>query len=156
MTMIRSSKVLNSARGQNCAARFPGICNGDPATTVFAHLNGAAFGKGMGVKAHDVLGFHACFACHTYLDTGHGRHAILSNDVLLECVLRAVCVTWLRLIAAGIIVVPADAPKPFHTRPTRERKPKDQRAKIVARKDAWPTGRKIESRNDLAKQRRSE
>jgi len=31
-------------------------CNGNPETTVFAHLNGAAFGKGKGQKAHDIAG----------------------------------------------------------------------------------------------------
>jgi len=87
---IRSSKVLRSAKGQPCSARFPGICNGNPETTVWAHLNGSAFGKGMGQKAHDVLGFHACSDCHSYYDIGHGTKAWLDNDTLLTCVLEAV------------------------------------------------------------------
>ena len=65
--MIRSQKIINTARGAACALRLPGICNNDPATTVWAHLNG--FGKGMGMKTHDILGFPACSACHAAFDT---------------------------------------------------------------------------------------
>jgi hypothetical protein len=153
--MIRSSKVLNSARGQPCAARFPGICNGNPETTVFAHLNGAAFGKGGAIKAHDVLGFHACAACHAYYDVGHGTRAILDNDTLLECVLGAVCETWVRLIRAGIIFVPEDAPKPFHDKPVKPRKPVEDRRSIPQRENPWPPrgSRKMQSRNDLSKRK---
>lgn len=145
---IRSSKVLRSAKGKPCAARFPGICNGNPETTVWAHLNGAAFGKGAAVKAHDVLGFHACSDCHAYYDVGHGTKAWLDNDTFVSCVLEAVCETWVRLIADGIVVVPMDAPKPFHTRSTKPRKPAEQRGKIVQRKTDWPP-RKLVSRNTL-------
>lgn len=147
-TPIRSTKVLRSAKGQPCAARFPGICNGNPETTVWAHLNGHAFGKGAAVKAHDILGFHACYSCHTYYDTGHGRKALIDNETLLECVLSAVAETWVRLIRTGIIVVPLDAPKPLHERPTKQRKPVEQRAKITQRADPWPPkgSRKIPTR----------
>jgi hypothetical protein len=136
--MIRSQKVLRSAKGQPCSARFPGICNGNPETTVWAHLNGGAFGKGLGVKAHDVLGFHACFACHSYLDVGHGTRPILTNDVLLECVLSAVCETYVRLITAGIVIVPLDAERLSADKPTPPRKPKADRAKIPHRKQPIP------------------
>jgi hypothetical protein len=127
---IRSTKVLRSAKGQPCSARFPGICNGNADTTVWAHLNGAAFGKGAWIKAHDVLGFHACYSCHAYYDVGHGTKAWLDNETLLECILRAVCETWVRLITAGIIFVPQDEPKPFADRPVKPRKPKSERRPV--------------------------
>lgn len=146
MTMIRSRKVLDSARGQPCSARFPGICCGDPATTVWAHLNGHAFGKGAGIKAHDILGFHACFACHAYYDTGHGTRPLMSDADLTWAVLGAVTETWVRLIKAGIVIVPLDAEKPTHERPAKPRKPKAERQAIPARADAWPKGRAIPSR----------
>lgn len=136
--MIRSQKVLRSAKGQPCSARFPGICNGNPETTVWAHLNGGAFGKGLGVKAHDVLGFHACFDCHRYLDVGHGTRPILSNDVLLECVLSAVCETYVRLIVAGIVIVPLDAERLSADKPIPPRKPKRQRKAIPHSKQPIP------------------
>ena len=143
MTNIRSRKVLDSAKGQPCSIRLPGICNSNPETTVWAHLNGAAFGKGMSIKAHDVLGFHACSDCHSYYDTGHGTEAWLDDATLLECLLSAVCETWVRLIKAGIVFVPEDThrdPKP------KPRKPRDQRKPIPARKAEWPK-REMHSRS---------
>lgn len=145
MTPIRSTKVLNSARGQPCAMRLPGICNGNPETTVWCHLNGGAFGKGMGQKAHDILGFHGCSDCHRYLDTGHGTRPLVSNDVLLECLLNAVCETYVRLVNAGIVVVPIDTPKPFNDRPVAKRKPPAERTKIPHGETKWGS-RKIPSR----------
>jgi hypothetical protein len=130
MSNIRSRKVLDSARGQPCAARFPGICNGNAETTVWAHLNGAAFGKGTSIKAHDVLGFHACFNCHRYYDIGHGTTPYMADEALLGYVLSAVCETWVRLIRSGIVTIPEDAPKPFAERPTKPRKPKAQRRSV--------------------------
>jgi hypothetical protein len=154
MTMIRSQKVLRSAKGQLCSARFPGICCGDPATTVWAHLNGHSFGKGAGIKAHDIHGFHACFACHSYYDTGHGTKPLMSDAELLWAVLGAVTETWVRLIAAGIVLVPMDAEKPAAERPIPARKPKAERAKIQSRNE-WPKGQKLQSRNDLRRKERT-
>lgn len=58
------SKYTKAARGQECQIRIPGACNGDPATTVFAHLNGA----GMGMKKPDIHGSFACSVCHDIVD----------------------------------------------------------------------------------------
>lgn len=143
---IRSAKILRSAKGAPCTARFPGICNGNTETTVWCHLNGHAFGKGMGVKAHDILGLHACSSCHAYLDVGHGTKPVLTNEELLQCVLRGVTETWVRLVRAGIIVVPQDVETSFHDKPVKPRKPPQERAKIPARVDPWPKGRKIPAR----------
>lgn len=136
--MIRSRKILAHAKGQPCHARFPGICNGDTEKTVFCHLNGAAFGKGMGVKAHDVLGFFGCSSCHDYYDVTHGTKAWLDDATLLECVLEAVCQTWVTLIRDGIVVVPQDAAKPLHERKPKPRKPKGERKAIPQPVNAWP------------------
>jgi len=143
MSNIRSAKVLNSAKGQPCSARFPGICCGNPETTVWAHLNGAAFGKGAGIKAHDVLGFHACYACHSYYDVGHGTKPLLSPAELLGYVLSAVCETWVRLIRAGIVIVPLDPERLSQDKPVKPRKPPEQRRKV-------PAGRPLESRSTFA------
>lgn len=152
--MIRSKKVLNSARGQPCTYRFPGICGGNPETTVWSHLNGFRFGKGMGMKAHDILGAHACFECHAYLDTGHGTKPRISNETLLECVLGGVTETWVRLIQMGIVIVPLDAKKLSSERPIKPRKQKGGRKAINSnptipkRANPWPPkgSRKIVSR----------
>ena len=62
------SKIRESAKGEDCQVRLPGICNGDPATTVWAHANGSAAGKGIGMKSPDLLGAYACSACHDEYD----------------------------------------------------------------------------------------
>ncbi|WP_240233568.1 nuclease domain-containing protein [Devosia lacusdianchii] len=144
--MIRSQAVLDSSRGQPCSANFAGICCADPATTVWAHLNGHRFGKGAGIKAHDILGFHACFACHAYYDVGHGTKSLMTDAELAWAVLGAVTTTWVRLIAAGIVKVPMDKPKASHERPVAPRKAKADRQTIPAHVDPWPKGRAIPSR----------
>lgn len=62
------SKITESARGEDCQIRIPGICNFDPATTVWCHGNGSAAGKGMWMKAHDILGAYGCSSCHDVYD----------------------------------------------------------------------------------------
>lgn len=52
------------ARGRECQVRIPGVCNGDPATVVLAHLNGG----GMGFKTDDTEGAWCCSACHDVID----------------------------------------------------------------------------------------
>jgi hypothetical protein len=144
---IRSRKVLDSARGQPCSARFPGICNGDPTTTVWAHLNGAAFGKGASIKAHDILGFHAC---HSYYDVGHGTRPVLSDEALLECILSAVCETYVRLVRAQIVIVPIDPEHLSHDRPVKPRKPRTDRKPIPQRHEPIPS-RPMQSRSSFQK-----
>lgn len=51
------------ARGRECQVRLP-CCNGNPETTVLAHLSGG----GMGAKRHDLHGAWACSACHDAID----------------------------------------------------------------------------------------
>tara|TARA_R110000851_G_C13102466_1_gene568861 strand:+ start:2077 stop:2538 length:462 start_codon:yes stop_codon:yes gene_type:complete len=144
--MIRSRKVLDSAKGQPCAFRFPGICQGSTETTVWAHLNGARYGKGAGIKAHDILGGHACFWCHSYLDTGHGTSPQMTNDVFLECVLGGVTETLVRLIASGVVSVPRDKETPAHEAPIKPRKPPSERTKIAGRSTFPASAKKIPSR----------
>lgn len=128
--MIRSKKVTRSAQGQPCFLALPGICNHNPETTVWAHLNGAAFGKGAGVKAHDIAGFPACSDCHFAYD----QHKTgLTDAELSQALLRAVVNSWVMLIERGIVIVPLDAETPLMDRPVKPRKPADQRKKIASR-----------------------
>ena len=57
------------ARDKPCMVRTL-ACNGDPATTVLAHLRMIEI-SGMGHKAPDVLGAWCCATCHTFCDTHH-------------------------------------------------------------------------------------
>ena len=61
------SKITQSARGERCQIRFPGICNHDPETTVFAHYRLAGY-CGTGVKPPDFMGAYACSRCHDEAD----------------------------------------------------------------------------------------
>ena len=62
------SKITESARGMECQIRIPLVCNHDNSTTVWAHANGSAAGKGIGQKRLDALGAYACSACHDVVD----------------------------------------------------------------------------------------
>lgn len=62
------SKIRESARGEQCQIRIPGVCNGNPETVVWCHANGSAAGKGIGMKSHDILGAYGCSSCHDAYD----------------------------------------------------------------------------------------
>lgn len=64
------SKITQSAKGERCMIQIPGVCNDDPATTIWAHSNELRHGKGMGKKSHDIFGAYSCSACHSVVD-GH-------------------------------------------------------------------------------------
>lgn len=67
---IKSKNITQSAKNENCTLRIAGICNHDPETTVFAHMNGG----GMAYKHHDIHGCYACSKCHEWLDGGYVKH----------------------------------------------------------------------------------
>lgn len=72
---MRQSKLTKAARGRDCQVRIPGLCNGDPATTVLAHYRMAGT-CGVGIKPNDLQGAWACSACHDACD---GRSRAISR-----------------------------------------------------------------------------
>ena len=70
------SKLTASARGQLCEVRVPGVCNGNPETTVAAHYRMLPY-CGTGIKPPDILTAYACSSCHDAIDgrrkTGFSR-----------------------------------------------------------------------------------
>lgn len=64
---FRSPKLLASADGQPCV-----IC-GDTQTTVSAHANSVALGKGTGIKVPD---FYTAWCCQKHHDMIDGRVAL--------------------------------------------------------------------------------
>lgn len=68
---IRSKKLRESARGQECTMQSP-WCNGNPATVVWCHSNMGIHGKGGSMKAHDIFGFDGCSGCNAWYDDGPG------------------------------------------------------------------------------------
>ena len=140
---IRSKAIRDASRGEECTLQIFGVCVGGTETTVLAHLHDEQFGKSM--KANDSSGVFACFGCHDEID---GRTRKTAGEDLTWYKLRALQRTVRRLIEKGVYDVKQDAPKPFHTRATKPRKPAEQRGKIVQRKTEWPP-RKLVSRNTL-------
>ncbi|MDX8382762.1 MAG: nuclease domain-containing protein [Ghiorsea sp.] len=69
-------KLRKSAQGQDCTLQISGVCCGDPAKTILAHLP-SEFG-GMGKKSPDFCACFACFDCHEVLD---GRVKYAWGDV---------------------------------------------------------------------------
>lgn len=142
MQPIRSDAILKAAKGKPCTLRFPGICNHDPATTVAAHVRDRF--KGGAIKASDHSSVHACYACHSYLDEGHGTAHRMSDADLYLAIIGALQETWLTLIHDGIIQVPQNKPK---ARTVKPRKPKEKRQAIPRRPNPWPPkgSRKIQN-----------
>src|SRR5690348_18314077 len=63
----KMTQARKSAKGMPCMVRLPGVCNGDPATTVLAHYRLAGY-CGTGMKPPDSMGAWACGACHDECD----------------------------------------------------------------------------------------
>ena len=63
--MIRSNKIRNSARGQDCTLRLVGVCNFNDETTVLAHIG---VNRGMALKCDDTFAVYACSSCHSEID----------------------------------------------------------------------------------------
>jgi hypothetical protein len=60
---FRSQKLRDSAADKPCA-----FCGRNDGTTVPAHLNSVAMGKGTGIKCPDSLHARACQQCHDLYD----------------------------------------------------------------------------------------
>jgi hypothetical protein len=71
----RNPYLLKMAQGEPCLLRVPGVCNGDSDTTVAAHSNQSAHGKGKAMKAHDWASVWACSACRCWLDVSVATRA---------------------------------------------------------------------------------
>jgi len=102
--MIRSKKMKEAARGQTCTMQIHGVCNHNTETTVFAHSNRMAHGKGFGEKAHDIFGADMCSACHDLYD-GRTQKTEWTVDALWFRFEEAMAKTQLRRIKQGILVV---------------------------------------------------
>ena len=74
--MIRSKKLRDSARGQDCTVNIAGICNYMPETTILAHFNFE--GGSTGGKSDDISAGFACSSCHEHLD----RNRLSDEDAL--------------------------------------------------------------------------
>ena len=94
------NKLRQAARGRQCMVRLPGVCNGDPSTTVLAHIRRGGVG-GMGLKPPDLVGVWACSDCHSEIDR-RTRH--IHDDAELDGhILEALCRTLAQLHKEGLV-----------------------------------------------------
>lgn len=63
---MRSKKITQAAKGEQCTLQIAGVCNGNPETTVFCHFPDSS--HGVGIKATDFSGGFGCSACHDVVD----------------------------------------------------------------------------------------
>lgn len=97
---MRQSKLTKAARGRDCQVRIPGVCNGNPETTVLAHYRMAGT-CGVGIKPHDMQGAWACSACHDACD---GRSSIVDRETARQYHAEGVMRTQAILISEGVLV----------------------------------------------------
>lgn len=93
------SKITESARGEECTVRIPGVCNWNKETVVFAHLNGA----GVAMKDSDLFGCYSCSNCHSYIDYGYAKTLDRTHRDILH--LQAMVRTQRKLMEKGLVVL---------------------------------------------------
>jgi hypothetical protein len=95
-----SVNLRKLAKGQPCMLRLSGICNGNPETTVLAHIRRGFYG--MGTKPVDWCGVWMCASCHDTYDR-RANVAKFSRDWLDAEVLRALCQQLAKYVEMGVL-----------------------------------------------------
>ena len=98
--MREPKKVRDSARGEQCCVRLPGVCSFDPETTVFAHISKVRQGHGMGIKTDK--GSYACSKCHDVVDSRAPLPKHLSKMEVVIAFYEGVFETQDRLFKKGL------------------------------------------------------
>lgn len=104
----RSKALRDTARGAPCTLELLG-CDGGGETSVWAHSDEIAHGKGRGSKASDAMGCIACGPCHSQLPALNRHERV---DVMRDAILRTHAYLWERGIVGVIGVVQGRDPKP--------------------------------------------
>ena len=94
------SDLRKLANGRQCQIRIAGVCNGNPETTVLAHLRMAGI-TGIGQKAPDLLGSWACSACHAIVDANGGK--IFDRDFVRIALFEGIARTQAELVKQGVL-----------------------------------------------------
>ena len=103
--MIRSKKIRESARGEDCTLRLPG-CMNDTKTTVLAHSPYKSFhGGGISLKPEDLFSCYACSNCHDVLDGRKQMPGDWNDHYILHAFVRAMAETQRKFVEKGLIEV---------------------------------------------------
>lgn len=62
------SRITQSARGEECQVRIPGVCSHDNEKTIWSHARWGAGGRGRSIKAIDLAGAYCCTDCDAAYD----------------------------------------------------------------------------------------
>jgi len=94
---VAKKSLRTLAQGKPCYGRFTGVCNGDPATTVLAHIRRGGI-AGVGMKPDDLCALPLCSACHDLADGRARRGAEFTRAGIDADLLRGLVqwLTWLR------------------------------------------------------------
>lgn len=63
---LRSNKLRNASKGQQCSIQILGVCNFNPDTVVLAHLPSPT--HGIAYKSDDIWAIDCCSNCHDVID----------------------------------------------------------------------------------------
>jgi hypothetical protein len=100
-----TSKIRQSASGEHCTLRLPGVCREEEGNVVWAHSNRGADGKGGGLKANDEAGAYACYWCHCVYDRQHPRPAGMTLEFVETEFSRAMRESRAILIRKGLVAL---------------------------------------------------
>ncbi|HAW8060225.1 TPA: DUF1364 family protein [Escherichia coli] len=82
-----------------CQVRIPGVCNGNPETSVLAHIRLTGL-CGTGTKPPDLIATIACSACHDEIDR---RTHFVDAAYAKECALEGMARTQVIWLKEGVI-----------------------------------------------------
>lgn len=85
----RNAHLLSMARGRPCLL-LTRVCNADTSTTVAAHSNLLAHGKGRGRKADDCYSVWACARCHAWLDASYDAEFAEKEEAFMRALVAQV------------------------------------------------------------------
>jgi len=74
------SAITESARGEECLVRIPGVCKYAPEYTIWSHCRHIAAGRGKGIKSVDLAGAYCCTACDAVYDGQARRPKGMSKE----------------------------------------------------------------------------
>lgn len=95
---IRSQKLRDSARNEECTFRVIGVCSEDWSTTVLCHLPDESHGGSR--KSDDHCAAYGCFTCHSVIDSNR-----LPESDKQFYIHRAMVRTWRRMIEKGLVKI---------------------------------------------------
>lgn len=100
----KTTPIRASAKGEDCTVNLPlGVCNYNIETTILAHSNSLADGKGMGLKAPDTRAAYCCSSCHDVIDGRAPRPAGMSKEDVDAAFEAGIAKTQEKLRTKGLI-----------------------------------------------------